>query len=140
MSLVADVQSYLAALDIIDGSSEWPSVRRHAHDDTARLVVLTEDGGGEPETPSPTGIGDSAMMEPAVQVLVRGDPQDSDAAEAKAAEIFVALHGLLQTEVGTMTYARIKAQTPGPLFIGFDESGRPEFTISFRAVRPVTVS
>lgn len=139
MGIVADVQKYLQQLGIVDDSSdEWPSVRRRVHDGSDRLVIITEDGGFEPETPAPEGsLGDSALKEPAVQVRVRAEKWNGDAAFAKAQEIFDALHGLLRVELNGTYYMRIKAQTPQPLFIGYDDSGRPEFTISFRAVTPV---
>jgi hypothetical protein len=124
--------------EIIDGTSGWASVRRRVNDALGdQLVVITEDGGFEPETPSPTGIGDSALKEPAVQVRVRAGPWDGDAAVAKAQEIFDVLHGLLRTEMGYGFYMRVKAQTAGPVFIGFDTKNRPEVTVSFRAVQAV---
>lgn len=140
MGIVADVQTYLQAAGIVDDSSSepWPSVRRRVHDGSDRLVIITEDGGFEPETPAPPGtLGDSALKEPAVQVRIRGEQWDSDAAQAKAQEVFDALHGLMRVEINGTYYMRIKAQTAQPLFIGFDEKGRPEFTISFRAVTAV---
>jgi hypothetical protein len=137
MSIVDDVLAYLASAEIVDGSSEWPSVRRNVHDGSDRLVIVTEDGGVPPETPSPTGIGDSAFMEPAVQVRVRGEPWDSDSASAKAQDVFDALHGFMRGDLGSTYYIRVAAQTSSPVFIGFDTNGRPEFTISFRALRTV---
>ena len=137
MGMVEDVQMFLAQYSpaIIDGSTGWPSVRRRVHDDSDQLVVLTEDGGFEPETPSAEGLGDSALKQPAVQVRVRGEPWDSDASYEKAQEIMDALHGVMRQDVGYGYYLRIKAQTSGPVFIGFDDRGRPEHTISFRAVQ-----
>jgi hypothetical protein len=70
-----------------------------------------------------------------VQIRVRGEPWDGDAAEAKSQEIFDALHGLLRVTMGYGQYERVKAQTSSPIFIGFDAKSRPEFTISFRAVQ-----
>jgi len=139
VGLVDDVQAYLQSQDVIDGSTEWPSVRRNMSDNLPdQLVVFAEDGGFEPETPAPQGsMGDAALAEPAVQVRVRGEPWDGDSAEAKAAEIYDALHGLLRTDMGSQHYLRVKAQTSSPVFIGYDERGRPEFTQSFRALRAV---
>jgi hypothetical protein len=141
VGLVADVQAYLGTLspEVIDGSTEWPSVRRRVNDALGhQLVVITEDGGAEPETPSASGIGDSALAEPAVQIRVRGEPWDGDGALAKAQEIYDALNGLLGVTMGSTIYMRVKAQTAEPVFIGFDTRGRPEFTVSFSAVRSVT--
>ncbi len=139
MGIVADVQAYLATEGVVDGATDWPSVRRRANDVMGdQQVIFTEDGGADPETPAPIAtLGDAAMAEPAVQIRVRGEPWDGDGALYKAVEIYDALHGLLRTEVGYTYYIRIKAQTPEPVFIGFDEQGRPEFTISFRALRAV---
>jgi len=139
MSIVADFQAYLADEELVDGTTGWPSVRRRVNDTMGdQLVILTEDGGMDPETPAPLGsLGDEALMEPAVQVRVRGEPWDGDSAREKAGEIFTALHGLLRVEMYEAYYLRIKAQTAEPVFIGFDERGRPEFTISFRAQRAV---
>ena len=140
MSLVADVQTFLQehSPPIVDGSTGWLSTRRRVHDQQHQIVVITEDGGLEPETPAPDGsLGDSALKEPAVQVRVRGEPWDGDGAEEKAQEIFAALHGLLRTDVGETYCLRVKAQTSQPVFIGYDERNRPEFTISFRMLMPV---
>jgi hypothetical protein len=85
-------------------------------------------------------MGDSALMEPAIQVRVRSGPGQSDAARAKMQEIIDVLHGVLSQTIGSTHYLRIKAQTSEPAFIGFDVRGRPEFTMSFRALRAVMVS
>jgi len=135
MSVVADVQEYLAALDIVDGSSEWPSVRRRVHDNSNQLVVITEDGGPAAETPADAGIGLAAFGFPQVQCRVRGEPWDGDSSHAKAEEIRDALHGLQGPVMGSTQYIMVTALTSGPVFLGFDDKGRPEHTISFQAVR-----
>jgi len=136
MSLVDDLQAYLADESLVDGSTDWPSVRRRVNDAMGdQLVIITEDGGLEPETPSASGIGSATFREPAVQVRVRAGAWDGDSAAGKAAEIFDAVHGLRNVTMGSTVYTRVKAQTSSPVFIGFDSPrGRPEFTISFRAV------
>lgn len=138
MGLVEDLRIHLTAESIV-GTSDWPVVERRVHEGAGdQLVILTEDGGFEPETPAPScSIGDTAMWEPAVQVRVRGEAWDSPTAFAKAVQIRDELHGILRETVGYTLYMRIKAQTPEPLFIGFDGEGRPEFTQSFRALAPV---
>jgi hypothetical protein len=135
VSLVNDVQSYLADVSLVDGSTGWPSVRRRVNDQMGdALVVITEDGGLEPETPSETGIGSATFREPAVQVRVRAGAWDGDAAYAQSQAIFDVLHGARNVTMGSTFYHRVKAQTASPVFIGYDEQGRPEFTTSFRAV------
>jgi hypothetical protein len=136
MSVVEDFQAYLEDASLIGGQTGWQSVRRRMLDDVDRIVCLTEDGGPEPETPAPEGsMGDAALSEPAFQVRVRADRHDSDMAFNMARQINDLLHGLLREQVNGTWYQRVKAQTTEPVFIGFDERGRPEFTQSFRAVR-----
>lgn len=132
MGVVSDVQAYLQAQGLVDGATDWPSVRRRVHDQSNRLVVLTEDGGPEPEIPRAEGLGSGAMKVPGVQVLVRGDPWDGDAALAKARAIHDALHGLAGVTMGEATYSGVRAMTPEPVFLGFEENGRPQFTVAFR--------
>jgi hypothetical protein len=139
MSLVDDVQSYLTAQGIAGGSTPWPCFRRYMPDDTAQCVVVTEDGGFEPEFPTDSGIGDSAEEEPAVQVRVRGARRDGDGPFGKMREIKEALHGKRFVTMGSNVYRRVRAQS-GILFIGQDEKERPEFTLSFRAARDVVLT
>lgn len=135
MSLVDDVQDYLADASLVDGATGWASVRRRVNDQMGdQLVVLTEDGGLEPETPSESGIGSATFREPAVQVRVRAAAWDGDAAYAQSQAIYDLLHGARNVTMGSTFYHRVKAQTASPVFIGFDEQGRPEYTTSFRAV------
>ncbi len=133
MGVVTDVFTYLEAQGVAGGSTEWALLRRRVMDQevTDQLVVVTEDGGGAPEIAESPGIGDSALKDLGVQVLVRGNPWDGDSSLTKAVEVFDTLHGLLDTLVGATTYLRVKAQTGEPVFVGFDERGRPQHTLSF---------
>lgn len=133
MGLVADVQAYLEAQSLIGGATGWASIRRRIFDDVDQLVAISEDGGSPPEMQATAGIGDVALEDPAVQIYVRGEPWDGDSAETKAGQIFAALHGQTDIDLNGTTYVRVAARTSGPIFLGFDESGRPELTISFRA-------
>lgn len=133
MGVVADVQDYLAAQSIVDGATGWPSARRRMHDgDGDKLVVITEDGGPEPEMAATVGIGSAAWRDPAVQVRVRGEPWKGDAAFAIAEAVFTALNGLIDETINSTRYMRVVAQTSGPVFLGYDKKNRPDFTISFR--------
>lgn len=132
MGFVSDVQSYLEAEGIIGGATGWASLRRRVLDDVDKIVVFTEDGGSEPEQPAAEGMGDNATVDPSVQVYVRGGPWDGDSGVAKAAAIFDALHGQRDATIGSSKYIRVQARTSEPIFLGFDERGRPELTISFR--------
>lgn len=131
MSAVSDTQAYLASLDIVDGSSDWPSVRGLLHDFADRLVAIKADGGGLPEIGAAAGLGSAAFRDPRVHVTIRGEPHDRDAAEDKADEIYGVLHGLLATTLGATQYDRIVAETT-PIEVGQDENARPLFTVAFR--------
>lgn len=133
-SAVEDVFLYLTEVGIAGGSTDWDLLRRRDMDSPAanQLVIISEDGGPAPETPATAGIGDSAMRDTLIHVTVRGEPWDSDATQAKAVEIYNALHGQINGFlVGTTSYLRVRAQTPEPLFLGFDTDGRARHTIAF---------
>ena len=131
MSVVSDVVSYLAALDIVDGSSDWPSVRGVLHDASDRLVAVRNDGGPQPEIGAAEGLGSAAFRDPRVHLTVRGGPHDRDSTDDKAQEIYDALHGLMATTLGATQYDRIVAETT-PIEVGQDENARPIHTVAFR--------
>jgi hypothetical protein len=137
MSAVADVQAYLESGGLIGESTEWPSVRRRVHDNSDRLVILTEDGGTPPPLYATQGLGESSSATVGVQVRVRGAPWLSDEALALGRAITAALHSLAGIAIGSQTYEVVTALTADPVFIGFDEKGRPEFTMSFRLTLPM---
>jgi len=130
---VSDVFTFLEAQGLAGGSTAWDLLRRRQMDapTSNQLVVVSEDGGAAPEIAATSGIGDSALQDPAVQVFVRAGPWDGDAAAAKAQAIFDALHGQRNITVGAHAYLRVRAMTPEPVFLGFDDQGRPGHTISF---------
>jgi hypothetical protein len=135
MSTVADVQAHLDYMGVTGGA--WPSVRRRVHDGSDQLVVLTEDGGTPPETPADAGIGSSALASPRVQVRVRGAPWDGDGSESKATAIIRELHGRQAITMGDTLYMLVTALTDEPVFMGYDDNGRPEHTVSFDLTRAV---
>lgn len=134
MSAVNDVFTYLTAQGIAGGSTEWDLKRRRLMDAPAtdQLVVLTEDGGRAPEIAETEGIGDSALQDVGVHVLVRAEAWDGDASAAKAQEVLDALHGRRDVQLDQTTYLRVRALTPEPVFLGFDEQGRPRHTVALR--------
>ncbi len=132
MGAVDDVYTYLIAQSIVDGGTGWEAVRRRGSDDASdQMVVISEDGGPEPEIKETVGIGDSALNDIGVLILVRGAAWDSDATLTKALEIFTALHGKRAITLDTKEYLRIRARTAEPVFLGFDDLGRPRHTIGF---------
>lgn len=136
MSLIGDLQSYLEDEGIAGGTTGWLLLRRRVVDaadqSMDQLVVLTEDGGPAPEIGAGEGIGDAAVMDLSIHVLVRAAAWDGDASAAKVAEIEAALHGKLDVLIGSTRCLRVAAQAPQPVFIGFDDLGRPRHTQSFR--------
>ena len=137
MGVVADVQTYLEAQGIIGGVTGWKSLRRAIVDgpgdlpsDFDQMVSIREDGGFAAEVKAAQGIGDAAIGRPAVLVTVRAKKADGDASGAKAQEIFSALNSLIGT-IGDGSYLVVNARTSEPVFVGFDERGRPLHTIGF---------
>jgi hypothetical protein len=139
MGVVDDVRSYLQASDLVDGSTGWLSVPRVVHDEQDQLVVLSEDGGPPPEIAKPSGLGDGASQFAGLQVRVRAAAYEHDVAYAKAREIMDALHSLTAAVLGSTTYEGVWALTSEPVLMGFDDTGRPEYTQSFRLMSPVPV-
>lgn len=135
MSVVADVFEFLEDSGVTGGSTGWTLLRRRMNDAVGdQVIVLTEDGGMAPEIGRSSGIGDSAMRDLGVQIMVRAGPWDGDASQEMAEDIFGLLHGLTCVEMGSTEYVRVAAQTAGPIFAGFDEKGRPLHTIAFRCM------
>lgn len=141
MSAVADLLAYLETQGLAGGSTDWPIVERRVHDlNGDRLVILTEDGGIQPETPADPGSqGDAAWRRPQVQVRVRGEPWQGPPVEEKAQEIWDAVHGLNGVTMGDVEYIGLRCLSD-PIFIGFDDNGRPEITFSVQMTRPVRVA
>ena len=131
MGVVSDVQDYLEEEGLVDGSTEWQSLRRNRQDKQDKIVVITEDGGPEPEIYKATGIGDAAVRDSGVQILVRAERLNGDAAQEQAQAIYDALHGLTDTTLGETEYIRVVALTSEPSFLQ-DENERPLVTWAYR--------
>jgi len=131
MGLVADAYAFLVAQNIVEGSTGWKLRRRRLDETANQLVVLTEDGGDVPEIATVEGIGDAALKDVGLHVIVRGEPWDGDGSFTKAQEIHSLLHGQLGVTMGANFYHRLQARTAEPLFAGYDERGRPTHSISF---------
>lgn len=138
MSAVDDVFTFLGpnpGQGLAGTGTGWALVRRRLGDPpdfTDQAVVVAEDGGPVPEIKAASGLSSVAYADPGVHVTVRAGAWDGDASKAKAAAILAALHGLRNAVVGAVTYTRVKALTPEPIFAGFDDVGRPRHTIAFR--------
>lgn len=141
MAAVDDVFTFLTDQGLGGGATGWDLIRRRIMDSPAsdQLIVITEDGGSQPEMKAAAGIGDSALSDPGVMITVRAKAWESDTSLAKAAAIQAALHSRLsQTLVASGTvYFRVRSQTSEPVFAGFDDQNRPIHTISFRLLKLV---
>lgn len=130
MGLVADVQDYLIEQGLVDNL--WPSAWLR-HDESDQLVLITADGGPQMEIARASGIGSAALMRPAVLITVRGEHRDADGPYTKILAIRDALHGLADVVMGSTTYMLVRARVPEPAGPMLDDSGRPEYTMSFIA-------
>lgn len=142
MSIVDDLYAYLESTGFTGGSTGWAAMRRRLMDEPAldQVVVITEDGGPPPEIAAGEGIGDAALADVGVLLTVRAAQWDGDASYVKAEDIRTALHGLRDVVLGASgaaSYLRVRAMTPEPVFLGYDDRGRPRHTIAFRLLRAV---
>ncbi len=72
--------------------------------------------------------------EPRLQVRARGPDTDARVAEQKAQAVYDRLHGLgSQLLPGGTWLQLVVGLQSGPIFIGQDANGRPEYTVNFRA-------
>lgn len=134
MGAVNDVRLYLIAQEIIEADTEYSGSMREFHDNTDKLVVISEDGGDPPDMPATAGLGSAPFAFAGVLVTVRAVAAASNESYSKADEILRALHGLRAVQLvgGGVLYYGIRAMTPEPVFAGFDERGRPLHTVAFR--------
>lgn len=72
--------------------------------------------------------------EPSIQVRVRGPAADVRVAEVLAERVYTAVNGLgRRTLIGGTWLQLAVCNQGGPIFIGQDQLGRPEFTVNLRA-------
>lgn len=92
--------------------------------DPAAAVAVTLVGGPEAD-------GRHGYDEPTVLYRVRGAPGDPAGAERRAQAIWDALHGLRKrTLSGGTRLVRCFAAQAGPVFVGVDDQGRAEWSIT----------
>ncbi|MEU4225804.1 minor capsid protein [Nonomuraea sp. NPDC026600] len=91
-----------------------------------RCFVVARYGGRE------SSLGDN-YDEPSIQYRLRSPAADVRIAEADAERLYDALHGLGPYTLpgGTFLLLAVGVQS-GPIFIGQDANGRPEYTINLR--------
>ena len=94
-------------------------------------LVITADGGDQPQIPANDGIGDVARQRDGIQILCRSDPNNGDQALSLLETIYDALHGLNATTLGDTTYIGVRARTAAPVPLGSDDKGRSMFSHSY---------
>ena len=70
---------------------------------------------------------------PSFQARVRGEAGDPRPAEQKAKDIYNALQGLVNVQMGAYRVIKLESAQSGPGFLGNDENGRPEYVVNFEA-------
>jgi minor capsid protein len=90
------------------------------------VVVLTRQPGRESDARL-------AYDEPLVQVRVRGTPENATVAEARAQDIYDAVHGLANRRLPGNTWLVLSVGTQGgPVFVARDTNARDEWLVSLR--------
>ncbi|MEU3162897.1 minor capsid protein [Streptosporangium sp. NPDC006930] len=90
-------------------------------------LVVARYGGPE------SSLGDD-YDEPSIQVRARGPATDVRVAERKAEDVYTAFNGLGRRYLADGTWLQLMVgNQAGPIFIGVDQNGRPEFTVNLRA-------
>lgn len=122
MTLLEEFQQLLTVLGLDLG----PSFVARMPSAPDRCVVLARYGGVE------SSLADNSD-EPSIQFRLRGPATDVRIAEADAELLYDALNGLgmITLPGGTWLQLAVGAQG-GPIFIGQDANGRPEYTVNLR--------
>ncbi|MEC1023574.1 minor capsid protein [Bacillus paralicheniformis] len=76
----------------------------------------------------------TGKKQPSFQVLVRGWQAGEQDCEDKANEIFDSLTNLREVIIGESSVVIIRASTSVPLFIGYDDNDRPQYSLNFDCV------
>ncbi|WP_077736288.1 minor capsid protein [Bacillus sonorensis] len=76
----------------------------------------------------------TGKKQPSFQILVRGRQAGEQDCEDKANEIFASLTNLKEVIIGESSVVIIRATTSVPLFIGYDDNDRPQYSLNFDCV------
>ncbi|MEK3817501.1 minor capsid protein [Bacillus sp. FSL K6-1284] len=76
----------------------------------------------------------TGKKQPSFQILVRGGAAGEQECEDKAYELFNALTNLKEVMIGENSVVIIRATTSVPLFIGYDDNNRPQYSLNFDCV------
>jgi len=121
------VATHLATENVVDGGTGWPLFESFVPSTPDKVVVLTPTGGLEPDNQ-----GDSQLVGVVTfQSFTRGGKlkEEENAytdAMNKAIEIFTNTN---KAQIAGFTH--LFALQSRPIFIGYDENRRPQFTMNF---------
>lgn len=136
MAMLEEIGTVLSTQNIASssGAGGWLLALSQMPDSTAlqdRIVALSQTPG------RPSGADRIEVDEMGFQVRVRGTSWDWTATEAKAMEVYTALHGLTPGTYSGRYYAGVWADQP-PFLLAYDESDRPHVIANYRALRSRT--
>lgn len=136
MAMLEEIGTVLSTQNIASssGAGGWLLALSQMPDSTAlqdRVVALTQTPG------RPSGADRIEADEFGFQVRVRGNAWDWAATEAKAMDVYKALHGLTPGSYSGFHYIGIWADQP-PFLLHYDESNRPHVVNNYRALRSRT--
>ncbi|MEC3013854.1 minor capsid protein [Bacillus cereus] len=115
---IAEVEKYVKSLvPHLYYAYSYPT---NAKDECALLIL---EGGLPTEN---TGV-----RRPSLQILVRGNVDDTSGAEAKAYELYEALKYREDFMIGETSVTKMQALQSAPLWTGKDEAKRPIFSLNF---------
>jgi hypothetical protein len=115
-----------AGAGVFNATSGW-SIRISRQQDSPDTHITVYDTTGE--DPNPRYLLDF----PRTQVKVRGNQSGYVAARDKCTEVVDALQGLPSQTIGGDLWVGLWA-VGGPIFLGYDDKDRPEFTLNFRHI------
>ena len=126
-NVVDEIATRLEADGVSGGATGWFSGTHRMPKSPDKAVVVFPAGGLNPEPPG-------TVTRPAVQIRVRGEPDDPVPAFEKCVAAGQALDGLADLTLGTTAYAIIRQQSD-VLPLGFDQNNRPEFSVTIATAR-----
>lgn len=126
MPILDDIATHLETAGVGEASTGWPIVKGSMPEDPDgsggnKCIAVYELPGEAPIEASTTPID-----LPGIQVKVRGEPEDYEAARAKMQDVIDAL-----SDATIAGYVFCYQATSAPLALGLDGNRRPQFVMGF---------
>lgn len=126
MALLDDVASRLEADAVGGGSDDWSILKGALMPSPTKQIAIIETGGYAPTMEAVQGYD-----YPTFQVLVRTEKYKYQEGRAKIQEVYDSLH---LGDLGGGYVDCIGIQS-APMFVGFDNDERPNWSINFRVMK-----